>query len=137
MGRARAALLLDQLNQDSPGAPGVEEGDEAVVRSLSRVLVDQFDAGGSDSVEGGLEIGNPVRQMMQPGASPLQEPGDRGGVGKRLEEFQSSDPFTNEGDVDALVFDALHRRPLPTGQELEQGKGLFDRSNGDRNVIEG
>lgn len=95
-------------------------------------LVHEAEAGIAKSRERLVEIGHPERHVMEPGAPSVQEASD-GRVGiPGLEKLDGAD----EGHVDALVGEGLHRGTRLPGQEFVQRPRLRDGADGDGHVIE-
>lgn len=95
-------------------------------------LVHGSEAGIPESRERFVEIRDPERYVMEPRAASVQEATD-GRVGiQGLEKLDGPD----EGHVDALVGEGLHRGTRLPGQEFVQGSGVRDGADGDSHVIE-
>lgn len=135
-GLDRAASALDELDEDAAGASGVDEGDEAAVRAFARFAIDQFDARRLQLAKGGGEVGDSVGQVMQSGTAALEEARDRRVGREWLDEFQTALAGAQEDDVDTLGFDPLTRGCLALRQQTQRGKGLIDRGDRDRYMIE-
>ena len=124
--------MLDQLHQDAPGTPGVQEGDEVPAGAGTGCGVDEFDALGRESVQVRLQVPGTVCDVVEGLSSALQEPPDGGGGAKGLQEFD----LAAEGHPDALGLQNLGRGTRLAGYEFEQTRGVFDGRNGDGHVVQ-
>jgi hypothetical protein len=66
-------FLLSQLEQDTGGRLGMHESNPAATGAPSRGLVDQLVTGGPASLERGIQIGDPVTDVVNPGSPFFQE----------------------------------------------------------------
>ena len=101
------------------------------------LTVDELHSALLQRPQGGLEIGNTVGDVMEPGPPLRQETAD-GGVGReRLEELQLAVSGADETDINALGRDALARGTAGTCHGFEGRKGVVDGRDGDGDVVEG
>lgn len=103
----------------------------------ARLTVDELHPALLQRPESGLEIGNTVGDVMEPGAPPGQEAAD-GSVGReRLEELQLAVSGADETEIHALGLDALAPGTAGTCHGFEGRKGVVDGRDGDGDVVEG
>lgn len=129
---AGSAAVLHQFREDPHRTGGVKERDEVSVRSSARLLVDQPNAAGHQSGQFGLNIFRAVCDVMETRAPTLEKAPDRGVGGEGLEELHGAD----ERDPDSLTFERFRGGALSAGEEFEAGCAIFNRVNGDRDVVE-
>ena len=68
-GARSARVALDQVDEDAPEARGMDEADPGPARARSAHPIDQGQAGALDPVEGGVDVRNLQREMMEAGAA--------------------------------------------------------------------
>ena len=66
----------------------MDEGDERTVRTRTWHLVDQAHATRLELRQGGDEIRDPERKVVDPRSAPGDIPGNRRILGRRLQQFQ-------------------------------------------------
>lgn len=135
-GEPVSRIILDELDQDSARALGVEERHEPPMGTGPRMLIDEFDAGLGEASECGREIRNSVGEVVQTRASPGKETAD-GRVGAvRLEQLEPALAPADEDDIHALGVHTFACGTFAAGHEFEDREGFVDRSHGNSNVIE-
>lgn len=124
--------MLDELDQDAPGALRVEEGDPMAPGAGPGRLVDRIQAFGPKAGEGAIDVGDPERHVVDAGPTALEEAADGGVPGSGLEELEAAD----EGDVHALALQLLDRGTSGPGEEFEERSGVAQRRDGHAHVID-
>ena len=114
----------------------MEERYAAAVRPFAGALVDEADAPSGELGECGLEVGDALGEVVQAGAAAFEEAGHAGIGGDRFDQLDPAGTVADEGDVDALGVHPLRWGTGAAGQEFEERKGLGDRMNRDRHMIE-
>ena len=114
---------------------GVDEGDPPTMSPPARALVDEPDAEGSEPVELGLNIGDPIGDMVHRVASLGKEAANRSvGIGG-LDELKVAGPGLVGHGVDALL---AHLEPFAVGEPepLIGGHGSIEIGHDDSDVME-
>ncbi|HEY0303712.1 MAG TPA: hypothetical protein VGC44_02010 [Longimicrobiales bacterium] len=130
------ASSLDQLDEDALRALRVQERDAVSPCARAGLLIDQADARRGQSLECSFEVGDAVRDVVQPRAALIQKFLDSRIRRRRLEQLDSAGAGANEGDVDFLALDALDPGTGGLGQEFEKWKRCGYGRYRNRNVIE-
>ena len=78
---------LHQLDQDAAGVLRVDEVDPRATRARVRGIIEQTQAAGLENAAGRLDVGDPVRELLQPRPRAVQEPGDRRRVAERGQQL--------------------------------------------------
>lgn len=130
--------MLDELDQDAAGAARMHERDPVSVRTRARDPVDQVEATVVQLLESGLDIVDTVRDVVEAGATFLEEPA-HGAVGRegleQLEPGVAGPP--DEADGDTLGRDRLDRRRGAAGHGFEGGKYRVNGLDRHSDVVEG
>lgn len=124
--------VLDQLDQDPPGAAGVQEGHPVPAGSGTRPSVDELDASTPKALEVGLEVGGTVGDVVQARSASGEKAADRAVGAQGLEELYGP----QEAHPDALGFQGLGRGGRLPRKRLEEAGGVFQGSDGYGDVIE-
>lgn len=123
---------LDELDQDAPGALGVEERHPVAPGARSRSLVDRAEALPPEVREGLLDIRYPEGHVVESRTATFEEAPDRRVRTAGLEEFDGAD----EGDIDSLAFELLDRGTAVAREEFEERPAVRDGRDGHGHVIE-
>lgn len=110
----------------------MQEGNEVSLCPGAWNRVDELDAGVGELRELGLQVGDAKGDVVKSTAAPFQEP-RHGGLGSAwLDELEG----TEKGDVHALARYLFDLGTVVSGEGFEGRFGLFDRGNGDCDVID-
>jgi hypothetical protein len=123
---------LNQLHQDSPGAPGVKEGDLVAPSPRTGFLVDEFDAFLPEAGENEGDVGDTVGDVVEGRALALEEAAHRGVGIQRLQELDRTD----ELHPDSLALQDFLRRGLVSAQQMEETARLMQGRYGDGDVVQ-
>src|SRR5690606_3039374 len=88
---------------------GVEEGDAAAAYAHPRLGVDQLEAGGAEALQGRVDVGDGVGDMMEPRPLAGEELAHRRHGTERAKELDVSVADVEEDRLDPL---RLHRLPV-------------------------
>jgi hypothetical protein len=128
----RSWVGLNELDQEPPGASGVEEGDLVATGSEARSFIDELQPLLLQAGQGFREIRDPVGDVMEALAPTLQETPHRGVGAQGLDELDGPD----KEDPDTLGRKLLHRGTGVPGHELEQGTSLLEGGDGHGDVVQ-
>jgi hypothetical protein len=127
-----SVVSFDQLDEHTASGARMQECHPVTAGTGARNAVDQLDTLGLQTREIGFEIVGPIRDVVQRGAAPVQEPPYGGLRAEWLEQLDLS----HEGDTHALGFEGLGRGAGFPGKKLEESTALFDGMDGDRQMID-
>lgn len=114
--------MLNELNQDASGAPGVKERDEMASRAGPGLGVDELDTRlGQDAQVFGKVLAT-VGDVMKAGPAALEESGNGGVRSQGLDQLH----LAAEGHADALAGDGLRRGASASRQPLVQEGGFLE-----------
>jgi hypothetical protein len=128
--------IAHQLDEHAARAARVQERHPVSARAGAGHGVNERDACLAQALQGGLQVGYAVRQVMQAWAATREEAG-HGAIGcGRLDELEPTSSLSDERDIDLLRRDMLHRGCAATHQRLEdRGRG-GDGFHSNTDVIE-
>jgi hypothetical protein len=123
---------LDQLDQHTARAGGVDERDRVSMRAGPGHTVDEPDTGGVESGQLGDDVVCTISHVVEPLTTSLEETTYRGIRSEWLQELDGTD----EGDADALLLQGLGPGTCLARQEFEMCATPLDGADGDGYVIE-
>lgn len=129
------ARLFGELDEDAFGRLRMDERHTAPAGPVAGCLVDQLIAGRPAGGQGGVEIRDPVADVVDPGPAPGEESADGRVLLKRLEQF---DLGATEVEVDnpGTIGD-LRAAGLDLKYVAVEGKGVFNAPDRDTKVRNG
>ena len=127
MHRGWRRSALDEFDQDSVGAARMNERDAMAECSGARHIVNELKSSFSEVLECGFDVGDAVRDVMQPGAAALEKSRDRRIGARRLDEFEAAAGRSEKHDVDALRLHVLWSGTGSPRNEFEGRQGRRDR----------
>ncbi len=131
-GAAAGRLPLDEFHEGLAGTARVEEGHQVASCAGAGLLIDELVPLGGEAGQLRSDVGGAVRDVMEAGATTVQEACDGGVGGEGLEELQ----LTHEDNADSLGGEFLHRGTRGTAQAFVKGPGLLDGGDGDGDMID-
>lgn len=128
---------MDELHQDAAGAPRMYERHAVAVSTRAGSTVDQLEPATGQVGELRLDAVDAVGNVVQSGASFLEEP-PHGAVRREwLEQLQPGVPGADEADRHSLGFYGLDRGSGPARHAFECGEHRVDGLDCNRHVVEG
>ncbi len=127
---------LYQLDQQPMVPSGIHEGDEMTPAPRPRVVVDEPDAPLFEIVEGGFEVRDLVRDVVEALAAPGQEPADDGVGPRRAEQLEEGVSERQHHLVDALIVHAFSMHGLDPPDVAVMGDGRVEVVNRQRDVFD-
>ena len=125
-------LPLDQLDQDLPRRPGVEERHQVAPGPWAGLGVDEVEALLGEPLQLPTDVGGAVGDVVE-ARTPALEEATHGGVGgEGLEEFQ----LPHEADADTLLGKGLDGGTRGAAQAFVKRPRLLDGGDGDGDVID-
>lgn len=115
----------------------MEERDTMAMGAGSRAAVDQLEARGLERGEGGVDVGNAIRDVVETRSAPGDEAADRRVRTERLEELQPAVSGPDETELDTLALDPLAAGTPGARGGFEGWEGVIERMHGDSDVVEG
>jgi hypothetical protein len=131
------AERLDELDQDAARAARMDERHQVPVGARTGGPVDQVEAQVGKVLEGGLDVLDAVGDMVEAGASFLEEPAHGAVRSHWLEQFEPGIPGPDEADRYTLVLNGFDRRPDTSSHGLERGQYRVDGLDRHGYVVEG
>ena len=113
----------------------MDEGDRAAVEPRARPLVDQLGAGGSETLELGLDVVDLDRKVVHARAASIEELPDRSVGSERGEQLDPAVADLEHGRLDALVGDRLAQDELGPEEPTPARHRLGEVGNGDADVM--
>jgi diacylglycerol kinase (ATP) len=127
---------LDELGQHAARRRRVQEGDSGAADAGTRRVVDQAHPGRAEIGERRRDVVDPVRDVVQPGATAGEEASDRRIGAERRKQLDVALPDVEERGLHALVGERLamnERHPVGVAVDRDRGVEVLDR---DAHVID-
>ena len=131
----RPAGCLDELDEHAVAALRVNEGNRTLT-TLARSGVDQGQAGGSQTVQGSLDVGHLETHVMKPLTLGLEEARRTGCLVRGLDELDLRVAHRQEADRDVVVFHVQHGLDLQPEPIPIKAKRSFEVPDDDGNVVD-
>ncbi len=98
----------------------MQKSDAVAAGAGARCFVDQADAGLGQPLQGLIDVGHAVSDVVQSGPTAVEKLLDGGIARGRLEQLDTAGPGAHKRDIDLLTLDALDWGTAGLRQEFEK-----------------